>query len=78
MKLRVTEQRVDAWIDDKFLAGFDHRDRKLDVRLEVEANKPYGFATYKTAAAIRNLRLRELSPDEKVRLRDEADKSLKR
>jgi hypothetical protein len=76
IRLRVTEQRVDAWVDDKFIAGFDHRDRKVDVRLEVEANRPLGFATYKTAAALKEIRLRELTAAEKEKLKTEADKAL--
>jgi hypothetical protein len=77
VRLRVTEQRADAWVDGKFLAGFDHRDRKVDVRLEVEANRPLGFATYKTTAALRDIRLRELTSEEKAKDRQEADAALK-
>ncbi len=76
VRMRVTEQRVDAWIDDGFLGGFDHRDRKVDVRLEVEANRPFGFATYQTTAALKNLRLRELTAAEKEQAKAAADKAL--
>jgi hypothetical protein len=76
VRLRVTEQRVDAWVDGKFLAGFDHRGKKVDVRLEVEANRPLGFATYKTAAALKDIRLRELTAAEKEKDKLEADKAL--
>src|SRR5204862_5029610 len=77
VRMRVTEQRVDAWVDGKFLAGFDHRDKKVDVRLEVEANRPYGFATYQTTAALKNIRLRELTDKEKEQGKIDAEKSLK-
>jgi len=76
VRMRVTGQRVDAWIDDKFLAGFDHRDRKVDVRLEVEVNRPFGFATYQTVAGLKNIRIRELSAAEKAQGLIEADKAL--
>jgi hypothetical protein len=76
VRMRVTEERVDAWVDDKFIGGFDHRDRKVDVRLEVEANRPFGFATYQTTAALKNIRLRELSAEEKKQSKIEADKAL--
>ncbi|QDT53557.1 hypothetical protein Pan44_15790 [Caulifigura coniformis] len=76
VRMRVTGQRVDAWVDDKFLAGFDHRDRKVDVRLEVEANRPFGFATYQTVAALKNIRIRELTAAEKAQALTEADKAL--
>jgi hypothetical protein len=77
VRMRVTEQRVDAWVDEKFIAGFDHRDKKVDVRLEVEANRPYGFATYQTTAAFKNIRLRELTDKEKEQAKAEAEKALK-
>jgi hypothetical protein len=77
VRMRVTEQRVDAWVDGKFLAGFDHRDKKVDVRLEVEANRPYGFATYQTTAALKNIRLRELTDKEKEQGKIDAEKALK-
>lgn len=77
VRMRVTEQRVDAWVDGKFLAGFDHRGKKVDVRLEVEANRPLGFATYKTTAALKDIRIRELTPVEKEKDKLEAEKALK-
>jgi hypothetical protein len=77
VRMRVTDQRVDAWVDDKFIAGFDHRDKKVDVRLEVEANRPYGFATYQTTAALKNIRLRELTAEEKKQGQIDAEKALK-
>jgi hypothetical protein len=77
VRMRVTEQRVDAWVDDKFLAGFDHRDKKVDVRLEVEANRPFGFATYQTSAAFKNIRFRELTAKEKEQGKIDAEKALK-
>jgi hypothetical protein len=32
----------------------------MDVRIEVEANKPLGVATYETHGALRNIRWREV------------------
>ena len=77
VRMRVTEQRVDAWVDGNFIAGFDHRDKKVDVRLEVEANRPFGFATYQTSAALKDIRFRELTAEEKTAGLAEADKALK-
>jgi hypothetical protein len=77
VRLRVSGARVDAWIDGKKVSGFDHRGRKLSVRIEVEANRPLGFATYRTTGAYRKIQLRELSADEKKAAIEEADKILK-
>lgn len=64
IKLRVTTQRITAWIDGKELVDADIRDRGLSTRLEVEWSKPFGIATWQTKGAIRKIRIREMSPDE--------------
>lgn len=74
VKLRVTDARVEAWVDDKKVAGFDHRGRKVGIRIEVESSKPFGFSTYQTVGAIRKLKLRELTADETKAAIAEADK----
>jgi hypothetical protein len=74
VKLRVSDARVEAWVDDKKVAGFDHRGRKVGIRIEVEGNKPFGFSTYQTVGAIRKLKLREMTEDEKKAAIAEADK----
>jgi len=74
VKLRVSDARVDAWVDDKKIAGFDHRGRKVGIRIEVEGNRPFGFSTYQTVGAIRKLKLRELTDDEAKSAIAEADK----
>jgi hypothetical protein len=60
IRLRVTDAKIEAWIDkdqivDQKLAG-----KKLSIRSEVEASRPFGIASYRTLAALRNIRLREL------------------
>ena len=64
VRLRVTDQRIQAWLDDKELADVDYSDKKIGIRLEMELNKPLGVATYSTEAALRNFKVRELKPDE--------------
>ena len=36
------------------------RDRKVGVRIEVDASRPLGIATWHTKGALRNLRMRRL------------------
>ncbi len=60
IRLRVTDAKIEAWIDkdqivDQSLAG-----KKISVRSEVEASRPFGIASYRTLAAVRNIRRREL------------------
>ena len=64
VKLRVTDQRITAWIEGKEMVDADIRGVELDTRLEVEWSKPFGIATWNTAAALRKLRLRELTEQE--------------
>ena len=61
-RLKVTPEAIQAWIDDESMVNLKLEDRTLSIRLEVEASKPLGFATWSTTGALRNLRLRSLSP----------------
>jgi len=60
IRLRVAPTRIQAWIDDEKLVDVVTTDRKISIRVEVEASKPLGIATWSTTGAIRNLRLRRL------------------
>jgi hypothetical protein len=60
IRLRVTEKKIEAWIDDDKVVDHTLDDRKLSVRLEVELSKPFGIATWQTAAALRKIEIREL------------------
>jgi Domain of Unknown Function (DUF1080) len=64
VRLRVTDQRITAWIDRKEELDVDIRDKHLDTRIEVEWSKPLGIATWQTKAALQRLRFRELPPEE--------------
>ncbi len=60
IRLRVTDNRIRAWIDDKQVVDTEPGERDVDVRIEVEASKPLGLAAWNTKAAYRNIRLRRL------------------
>jgi 3-keto-disaccharide hydrolase len=62
IRIRVTPEKIDCWIDDEQYVDLDTKDKKLDVRLEMEDSKPLGIATWRTASAIRNIYLTKL-PD---------------
>jgi hypothetical protein len=55
--LRVTEQTIEAWIDNEKVVDFTIGDSALSIRPEVELSKPFGIASWRTTAAIRNIRL---------------------
>jgi len=60
VRLRVTPDRIEAWLDDEELVNIETTGRKIDIRAEVDLSQPLGIATWQTAGAIRNIRLRTL------------------
>jgi hypothetical protein len=63
VRLRVVPNRIQAWLDDEDLVDVDITDKNIDIRIEVEESKPLGIATWNTAGAVRNIKLKKL-PDE--------------
>ncbi|HID22877.1 MAG TPA: DUF1080 domain-containing protein [Planctomycetaceae bacterium] len=74
IRLRVTEKRIQAWIDEKQIVDVDIIDRKLSVRIEVELSRPFGIATWQTTAALKNIRVRRLT-DEEIAAMEKASSS---
>lgn len=60
IRLRVTAEKIQAWIDDEPVVDFSHVGRLLSVRVEVLPNLPFGIATWQTTAALRNIEVRPL------------------
>lgn len=65
VRLRVTEAKVQAWLDDKSIVDVKIAGRKLSIRSEVELSRPLGISTWLTKAAIRNIEIRRLPADSK-------------
>jgi Domain of Unknown Function (DUF1080) len=61
VRIRVTKDKIQAWIDDEKLVDLDTADRKISIRIECTGCKPFGIATYATTGAVRNIRVRALS-----------------
>jgi len=64
VRVRVLKDRLEAWLDDEQIVDADIAGKKISTRVEVDASKPFGFCSYRTKAALRNIRIRELTPDE--------------
>ncbi len=60
IKLRVTPNKITAWIDGEQVVDADTTDRKIGIRSEVELSKPMGISTWQTTGAVRDLRYRLL------------------
>ena len=61
IRLRVTEGRIEAWIDQKKMVDVVTTDTKISLRPgEIELSKPIGIASYQTTAALREIKFRKL------------------
>jgi hypothetical protein len=57
IRLKVTGETIQASIDDEIVIDFTIGENLLSIRPEVELSKPFGIASWRTTAAIRNIRL---------------------
>lgn len=60
IRLRVSNNVVQVWIDDKEVINCDTTDRKLSIRPEVRLSRPLGIAAWYTTAALKDIRLTRL------------------
>ncbi len=65
VRVRVIPERITTWIDDKEICDVDIRTLEIDVRPEVELSKPLGITSWKTHAALKDIKYRKLSDAEK-------------
>ena len=64
IRVRVNKVRIACWIDKEQMVNEPLEGQRISIRLEVEASKPLGIATWDTTGAIRNIRWRPLTGDE--------------
>ena len=61
IRVRVTDARLEAWIDTEKVVDVETEGRKFTLRSgPIEESVPLGIATYETTAHVRNIVLREL------------------
>ncbi|HUY92954.1 MAG TPA: DUF1080 domain-containing protein [Pirellulales bacterium] len=61
IRLKVTDAKIQAWIDDQPVVDVATKDRKISIRIEVERSKPLGIATWNTTGAFRDIKYRRLA-----------------
>jgi len=62
-RLRVTDEAIEAWIDEELVISVGLEDRAISLRWgEIDLSAPLGFATYSTVGALRKLEYRTLAP----------------
>jgi hypothetical protein len=57
----VTDEKIEAWINDEKVVDFTINDSYLSLRWEVESSKPFGITTCKTTGALKNISVRMVS-----------------
>jgi hypothetical protein len=57
VRMRVTLDRLQAWVDKKQIVDVKNSGIKVDVREEIAPSKPLGIASFQTTAEIRDIRL---------------------
>ena len=57
IRLRVTEKKIEAWIDNDRIVNFTIGNYILSLRWEAESSKPFGISTWQTTGALRNIKL---------------------
>ena len=63
LRLRVTYDRIQAWIDDELVIDAYVGNREVDLRPgEIELSRPFGIASYSTTAKLRKLEYRLIAP----------------
>jgi 3-keto-disaccharide hydrolase len=65
VRIRVSKDRIQAWIDDKQMVDADTTDRRISIRFECDNCKPFGVCSWDTVGAVRDIRVRTLTEAEK-------------
>ena len=60
VRLRVTGERLTAWLDDEVIVDMETRGVDFDIRPEVSLSVPLGIANFQTTSALRNIRYRKI------------------
>ncbi len=61
VRVRVTKEKIEAWLDGKQMADVETADRKISIRPEVELSRPLGVSCFSTTAALRNIKIEPLT-----------------
>jgi len=60
IRLKVVNDSIKAWINNAPVVEISTMERTISIRPEVELSKPFGIASWRTTAAVRNIRLRKI------------------
>jgi hypothetical protein len=60
IRVRVEPEKIQAWVDNDQVVKVDTKEKRISIRLEMESCVPLGVATWNTAAALKNIQLKNL------------------
>jgi hypothetical protein len=61
LRLRVTDRRIQAWIDEQSIVNLEIEGRSVGLRYgEIKLSAPFGFASYATTGGLRKIEYRLL------------------
>ncbi len=65
IRVRVSEPKIEAWIEQKKIVDLLTAGRKINTRFgDIELSKPFGLASWSTSSAFRGIRIRNVEgPD---------------
>ncbi|HLX61482.1 MAG TPA: DUF1080 domain-containing protein [Planctomycetota bacterium] len=66
IRLRVSENHIQAWIDNKRVVNLATAGKQISVHPAVAQLKPLGVSCYSSIAAVKNIRIRDLTKEESV------------
>jgi len=66
IRLRVTDAKLEAWIDKDKIVDVVTTDKRISVRPgDIELSKPFGLSCWQTTAALREIKMRRVNPEPK-------------
>ena len=60
VRVRVTPDKLQAWLDDKPIVDVETEGKKIAIRDDISEAKPLGISTYQTTGAVRDVKWREV------------------
>lgn len=76
-RVRVTDAKIQVWVGDDPVVDLARKGHKFTIRAECDLCKPLGISTWCTSGAIKNVRIRQLKPEEVKAAADELGKEEK-
>ncbi|MCX7872689.1 MAG: DUF1080 domain-containing protein [Verrucomicrobiae bacterium] len=65
IRIRVTENKIQTWINNEKIIDVVHKGKKISLRPgDIELSAPFGFSTWSTTGALRNIKIRKISNPE--------------